>query len=75
VLRRITSYEHKRGEPTGDGRKLHNEKLHKLYSVIYYGNQVQEYEMGEACSMHGRDEKSIQSVGQKARREETTWKT
>jgi hypothetical protein len=37
-------------------------------------NQIKENEVGRTCGMHGR-EKSVQGLGGKARRKETTWKT
>jgi hypothetical protein len=38
-------------------------------------SQVKANEVGGACSMHGRGEKSVQGFGGKARRKETTGKT
>jgi hypothetical protein len=75
VLRRI--FGPKRDEVTGEWRKLHNEELHNLYSSpdIIRKSQVKVNEVGEACSMHGRREKSVQGFGGKARRKKTTWKT
>jgi hypothetical protein len=34
-----------------------------------------EDEMGEACDTHIRDEKCVQYLSRKTRKEETTWKT
>jgi hypothetical protein len=64
VLRRI--FGPKRDEVTGEWRKLHNEKLHHLYSsrdIIRQGksSQVKANEVGGACSTHGRGQKSVQS--------------
>jgi hypothetical protein len=35
----------------------------------YQGDNIKEDEMGMSCSLHGRDEKSIQNFSQKTRRE------
>jgi hypothetical protein len=73
VLRRI--FGPKRDEVTGDWRKLHIEELRNLYSSPDIISQVKANDVGRACSMHGRGEKSIQGFGGKARRKKTTWKT
>jgi hypothetical protein len=78
VLRRI--FEPNRDEVMGEWRKLHNEKLHNLYSspdIIKQvkSSQVKANDVGGACSTHGRGEKSVQGLGGKARRKEPTWKT
>jgi hypothetical protein len=73
VLRRI--FGPKRDEVTGEWRKLHNEELHNLYSTPDIIRQVKANEVGRACGMHGRGEKSVQGFGGKARKKETTWKT
>jgi hypothetical protein len=65
----------KRDEVTREWRKLHNEELHNLYSSPDIIRQVKANEMGGACGTHGRGEKSVQGIGGKARRKETTWKT
>jgi hypothetical protein len=65
----------KRDEVTGEWRKLHNEELHNLYSSPDIIRQVKVKEVGRACGMHGRGEKSVQGFGGKARRKETTRKT
>jgi hypothetical protein len=69
ILRRI--FGPKRDEVTGEWRKLHNEELHNLYS----SPDIKANEVGGACCMHGRGEKSVQGFGGKARRKETTGKT
>jgi hypothetical protein len=51
VLRRI--FGPKRDEVTAELRKLHNEELHDLYASPNKNNQVEEDEMGEACSTNG----------------------
>jgi hypothetical protein len=73
VLRRI--FGPKMDEVTGEWMKLHNEELHNLYSSPDIISQVKANEVGGACSMHGRGEKSVQVFGGKAQRKETTWKT
>jgi hypothetical protein len=73
VLRRI--FGPKRDEVTGEWRKLHNEELYNLYSSPDIIRQVKANEVGEACDMHGRGEKSVQGFGGKARRKEPTGKT
>jgi hypothetical protein len=47
----------KRYEVTGGWRKLYDEEFHNLYPLpsIIRMNQVQEYEMGNACSMNGEE--------------------
>jgi hypothetical protein len=63
-LRKISGPER---EEVAEWTKLHNEELHNVCSPTYYfGDQIKEYEMGGACSAHGRDEKCVQNVGQKA---------
>jgi hypothetical protein len=53
VLRRI--FGPKRDEATGDLRKLHNEKLHSLYSSPNITRMIKSrgHEMGRACSTKG----------------------
>jgi hypothetical protein len=63
VLRRI--FGPKRGEVTGGCRTLHNEELYGLYTSSD-GDQIKEYKMGSARSVHGGDEKCVQSFGWKA---------
>jgi hypothetical protein len=60
---------------TGEWRKLHSEELQNLYSSPDIIKQVKANEVGGACGMHGRGEKSVQGPSGKARRKETTWKT
>jgi hypothetical protein len=48
-----------------DWRRLHNEDLHNLYAspnivIVIKSNKD---EMVGACSMHGKDEKSIKKFG------------
>jgi hypothetical protein len=57
VLRRI--FGPKMDEVTGEWRKLHNTKLHNLYSSPDIIRQVKTNEVGGACSRHGRGEKSV----------------
>jgi len=54
VLRRI--FGSKRDKVTGEWRKLHNEELNDMYYFTKYcsSNQIEENEMGAACSMYGR---------------------
>jgi hypothetical protein len=54
VLRRI--YGLKSDEMTGDWGKLHNEELHNLCNE---NDQVNENEMGRACSTNRGEEKCI----------------
>jgi hypothetical protein len=65
---------------TGEWKKLHNEELHNFYSspdIIRQvkSSQFKANEVGGACDMHGRGEKSLQGFGGKAQRKETTGKT
>jgi hypothetical protein len=63
VLRK--TFEHERKEVTGDGRKLHIEELHDLYSPnIIWFNQMKKNEMGKVCVTCGE-----------ASRKKTSWKT
>jgi hypothetical protein len=73
VLRRICGT--KRDEVTENWRKLHNKELHNLYSSPDIIRQVKAIEVGGACGTHGTGEKSVQGLGGKSRRKETTWKT
>jgi hypothetical protein len=67
VLRRI--FGPKRDEVTGECRKLHNEELRNLYSSPDIIRQVKVNEVGGACSMHGRGQKSVQGFGRESLRE------
>jgi hypothetical protein len=63
VLKRI--FGPKRGEVTGEWRKLHSEELRNLYSspdIIRQvkSSQVKANEVGGKCGTHGRGEKSVQ---------------
>jgi hypothetical protein len=53
----------KREEVTGVWRKLHNEKLHNLYSspdiIRFIKQRRMRWAEHEACSMHGGDEKFL----------------
>jgi hypothetical protein len=71
VLRRIFRF--KRDEVTVEWRKLHDEELHNLFPDII--RQVKANEVGGACGTHERGQKSVQGLGGKARRKETTWKS
>jgi hypothetical protein len=52
VLRSI--FGHKRDEITGEWRKLHNEELNYLPLTQYCsGDQIEQNEMGRACSTYG----------------------
>jgi hypothetical protein len=73
VLRRI--FGPNTDEVMGEWRKLHSEELHNLYSSPDIIRQVKANEVGGACGMHGRGQKSAQVFSGKARRKETTWKT
>jgi hypothetical protein len=44
-----------RGEATGDWSRLHNERLHDLFSLpsYYSGAEIKKNEMGGACSTYG----------------------
>jgi hypothetical protein len=48
-----------------------------IICIIYQDiiRQVKANEMGRACGTHGREEKSVQGFGGKARRKDITWKT
>jgi hypothetical protein len=61
----------------GGWRRVHNEELHNLYTSPNVIRVIKSRGMriGGSCSMHGRDEKSVQNFGRKTWREEATWKT
>ena len=49
-----------RVEVTGEWRRLHNEELYGLYSSVIIRNSddaMKNKEMGEACGMHGGEER------------------
>jgi hypothetical protein len=63
--------------PNGDEvteklRKLHSEELHNLHSSANISRQIKKYEVGEACGLHGRGQRSVHCFGGKAGRKETT---
>jgi hypothetical protein len=70
LLRRI--FGPKRDEATGGWRKLHNEDLHNLYTSP---SQINENEMGKACSTNGREKECMLDIAGKTRMKETTGKT
>jgi hypothetical protein len=72
VLRRI--FRSKRDEVMGEWRKLHNEKLHILYSSPNIIRQIKslEIEVGRTCGVHGTGKECVQGFDGKARRKETT---
>jgi hypothetical protein len=51
VLRKI--FRPKRDAVAGGWRRLHNEELHKLYSLPYVIRDDQVGELGGSCSIHG----------------------
>jgi hypothetical protein len=57
VLRRIFGL--KRGEVTGDWRKLHNEELHNLYSSPKISRMIKSRRMRWACSTNEGEEECI----------------
>jgi len=57
----------------GGRRKLHIEEIHKWYDTSIIIRVINE--MVRSCSMHGREEKFIQNIGQNTCRKETTRKT
>jgi hypothetical protein len=74
VLRRIFGI--KGDEVTGEWKKLHKNELHILYSSPNIIRQIKSRRMvGGTCGTYGREEKSVQGFGGKARRKETTRKT
>jgi hypothetical protein len=46
--------------------KMHNVKLHNLFSLPDNIRMIKSRRMGRACSAHGGDEKCVQNVGWKA---------
>jgi hypothetical protein len=75
VLRRI--FGPKRGEVTGQWRKLHSRELHNLYSSPYIIRQIKSRRRrwaGHVARM-GEGEKRVQGFGGKSRRKKTAWKT
>jgi hypothetical protein len=67
VLKRI--FGSKRDQITRGWRKLHNKKLHNLYSSpsIFMNDEVKENVMGRACNTNGGKEESIYVISGKAR--------
>jgi hypothetical protein len=64
VLRRI--FGPKSEEVTGECRKLHNQKLHDLYSSHYCaGDKIEKNEMGGASISDGGGERRVQGFGGK----------
>jgi hypothetical protein len=65
VLRRIFGL--KREEVRGDWRKLHSKELHNFYQSTRYNkaDKFKENEVGRACGIHERGEKSVQGYGGK----------
>ena len=55
------TYGTKSEEVTGGWRKLHNDELYDLYSATNTGNQINDDEMNEKHSRHGRNETHITS--------------
>ena len=54
----------KRGEVTGEWRKLRNEELNDLYcSPNSWGVKIEKNEMDGACSAYGVEERRIQGFG------------
>ena len=52
VLRKI--FGPRKGEVTGEWRRLHNEELNDLYSTQYCaGDKIEKNEMGWACGAFG----------------------
>jgi hypothetical protein len=59
--------------PKGGERTVRRKKLHtKNFTIYWWGDKIKQEGMGAACSMHGRDGKSIQTLSQKISRKETT---
>jgi hypothetical protein len=63
VLRKI--FGPRKEQATGGWRNLHNEELHNIHSSpnIIIMIKIKEDEICETCSMHGIEEKLIQSSG------------
>jgi hypothetical protein len=58
VLRR--TFKPKTDEVTGDWRNIHTEELYSLYSSPNIRMiKIKEYEICEACSMHGRSKRCV----------------
>jgi hypothetical protein len=72
MLRRI--FGPKRDED-GSWRKLHNDKLHGLYSSPNIVRVIKSRRMGWTCGTHGGRERCLQGFCWEARRQETTGKT
>jgi hypothetical protein len=64
----------KRDEITGQWRKLHNEKLHNLYSSPDIIRQIKSRRMRWAGHVARMGEECVQGFDGKNRRKENTWK-
>jgi hypothetical protein len=53
---------------------MHNEELRNLFLPANIIKETKQNEVGWACGTHDRREKSVQGMGGKARRKETTRK-
>jgi hypothetical protein len=73
VLRRV--FGPNRDEVTGEWRKLHNEKLHILYSSPNIIRQIKSRRLRWAGHVARMGEECVQGYEGKARRKETTWET
>jgi hypothetical protein len=74
ILRRV--FEPKRGEVTGEWRKLHSEELYNLYSSPNSVRHMKSRRMMCAgCVACMGEERKVYKVGGKVQRKETTRKT
>ena len=65
----------RRGEVTGEWRKLHNEKLNDLYCSPNIVRVIKSRRIRWAGHVARTGERRVQGFGGETRRKETTWET
>ena len=73
VLKRV--FAPKRDEVTGECRKLHNEELRDLYSLLCADGKIEKNEVGGACGAYGGGERCAQGSSGEIRGKEAIGET